>query len=243
MAIGRTLVFSVLMAAGLGGGAGPALAQSCTRAGVDVTCDDGRRGVLSGDAIIWADGTRSSLTSPHPSVIIGNKSSVVVGQGVFVGQGKGVVPMENPSDPTPGALPGARWRAVLLLRAPGRPGIRRWGDAHRKLNSSLIASVIWVVQPPAQKIFRLTRRANQLLPTRPVSPDKRGGSRSSRTRGRDAVDAGCATLVARTTNGADADGEVVWSWRPDAGVKFRGGIRSGDGGKKARSPRRARSKP
>ena len=22
------------------------------------------------------------------------------------------------------------------------------------------------------------------------------------------------------TNGADADGEVVWSWRPDAGVKL-----------------------
>ena len=22
------------------------------------------------------------------------------------------------------------------------------------------------------------------------------------------------------TNGADADGKVVWSWRPDAGVKF-----------------------
>ena len=24
------------------------------------------------------------------------------------------------------------------------------------------------------------------------------------------------------TNGADADGEVVWFWRPDAGVKFCG---------------------
>jgi hypothetical protein len=36
---------------------------------------------------------------PHPSVIIGNKSSVVVGQGVFVGQGKGVVPLDNPSSP------------------------------------------------------------------------------------------------------------------------------------------------
>ena len=61
------------------------MAQSCTRQGVDVTCDDGRRGVFAGDAIIWADGTRSNLASPHPSVIIGNKSSVVVGPGVFVG--------------------------------------------------------------------------------------------------------------------------------------------------------------
>jgi hypothetical protein len=81
------------------GYAGPALAQACTRQGVDVSCDDGRRGVWSGDAIIWADGTRSSLASPHPSVIIGNKSSVTVGPGVFVGNGKGMVPMENPSAP------------------------------------------------------------------------------------------------------------------------------------------------
>ena len=80
-------------------GAGPALAQSCGKAGTDVSCDDGRRGVLSGDTIIWSDGTRSSLTSPHPSVIVGNRSSVRVGQSVFVGKGSGVVPMENPSDP------------------------------------------------------------------------------------------------------------------------------------------------
>jgi len=36
----------------------------------------------------------------------------------------------------------------------------------------------------------------------------------------------------------------VWSWRPDAGVKFvRRKLLRGDGGKKARSPRRARNKP
>ena len=99
MTIDRTLMFSILVSAILAGGAGPAMAQACTRQGVDVSCDDGRRGIWSGDAIIWADGTRSSLASPHPSVIIGNKSSVVVGPGVFVGQGKGMVPMENPSAP------------------------------------------------------------------------------------------------------------------------------------------------
>jgi hypothetical protein len=65
----------------------PALAQACSHDGPVVNCDDGRRGLLSGDAIIiWADGTRSSA-SPHPSVIIGNKPSVHVGQGVFVGKG------------------------------------------------------------------------------------------------------------------------------------------------------------
>jgi len=99
MTIHRTLAFSILMSAAAALDAGPALAQACTRQGVDVACDDGRRGILSGDAIIWADGSRSSLTSPHPSVIIGNKSSVVVGQGVFVGKGKGVVPMDNPRAP------------------------------------------------------------------------------------------------------------------------------------------------
>ena len=76
----------------------PAMAQACSREGEAVTCLDGRHGVLQGDAIVWPDGTRSGLT-PHPSVIIGNKSSVVVGPGVFVGQGRGVVPLDNPSSP------------------------------------------------------------------------------------------------------------------------------------------------
>ena len=99
MTINRALAFLILMSAIAAGGSGPAMAQACTREGANVSCDGGRRGILSGDAIIWPDGTRSSLTSPHPSVIIGNKSSVIVGQGVFVGQGKGVVPLDNPSAP------------------------------------------------------------------------------------------------------------------------------------------------
>src|ERR1700730_9477939 len=99
MTIIRTLVFSICLSAAAAYAAGPAMAQACTKQGVDVSCDDGRRGGFTGDAIIWADGTRSSLASPHPSVIVGHKQSVVVGQGVFVGQGKGLVPMENPRDP------------------------------------------------------------------------------------------------------------------------------------------------
>jgi hypothetical protein len=43
----------------------------------------------------------------------------------------------------------------------------------------------------------------------------RGVSRSSRHVRRDAVDAS-----ARETSAACADGEVVWSWRPLAGVKL-----------------------
>jgi hypothetical protein len=93
--IARAILFSILAA--VIAAASPAMAQSCTRQGTDVSCDDGKRGVFTGDAIVWSDGTRSSLVSPHPSVIVGNKSSVIVGPGVFVGSGKGVVPMENPS--------------------------------------------------------------------------------------------------------------------------------------------------
>jgi hypothetical protein len=96
MTIKRALAFSILVTATAAAGAGPALA--CTREGDAVSCDDGRRGLLSGEAIIWPDGTRSSL-SPHPSVVIGNKSSVKVGPGVFVGQGKGVVPLDDPNAP------------------------------------------------------------------------------------------------------------------------------------------------
>jgi hypothetical protein len=104
--ITRTLQFSILVSALALGAVGPAMAQSCTRQGVDVTCDDGRRGIFAGESLIWADGTRSNLVSPHPSVIIGNKSSVVIGPGVFAGNGKGgYVPMENPSAPSKARCP------------------------------------------------------------------------------------------------------------------------------------------
>src|SRR5258706_13962765 len=99
MTIDRALGFSIIVSVIALGCTGPALAQACTREGDAVSCDDGRRGLLSGDAIMWPDGTRSSL-SPHPSVVIGNRSSVRGGPGVFVGQGKGVVPLDDPNAPT-----------------------------------------------------------------------------------------------------------------------------------------------
>ncbi|OCK56147.1 hypothetical protein [Bradyrhizobium sp. LMTR 3] len=106
MIIARALLFATLLSAFAGTAVSPALAQACTKQGVDVTCDDGRRGIFAGDAIVWADGSRSRLASPHPSVIIGNKSSVVIGPGVFAGNGKGgYVPMENPSAPTKARCP------------------------------------------------------------------------------------------------------------------------------------------
>jgi hypothetical protein len=98
MTIHQTLMFSICLSVIGVGGMESAMAQACTHDGPAVSCDYGRRGLLSGDAITWPDGTRSSL-SPHPSVIIGNKPSVHVGQGVFVGQGKGVVPLDDPNAP------------------------------------------------------------------------------------------------------------------------------------------------
>ena len=97
----RISAWATILAAALTAGSfAPALAQSCSRQGNDVSCDDGRRGIFQGDAIVWADGSTSRLASPHPSVIIGNKSSVTIGPGVFAGNGKGgVVPMDNPSAP------------------------------------------------------------------------------------------------------------------------------------------------
>jgi hypothetical protein len=98
MIVGRASAFSICIAALVSGAAQPATAQACGHDGPVVSCDDGRRGLKSGDAIIWADGTRSSA-SPHASVIIGNKPSVHVGQGVFVGKGNGVVPLDDPNAP------------------------------------------------------------------------------------------------------------------------------------------------
>lgn len=92
---------TALLAALMAGVGQTAEAQICKRQGVEVSCDDGRRGVVSGDAILWPDGTRSR-TTPHQSVIVGNKRSVHVGPGVFVGQGNGgngMVPMDDPNAP------------------------------------------------------------------------------------------------------------------------------------------------
>src|SRR5690242_3841202 len=65
-----------------------------------------------------------------------------------------------------------------------------------------------------RKIFRFSRRANQVYVRPRPAFAERGASRSSRTLRRDAMD-----VFARQTSGANADGEGVWSWPPDAGVK------------------------
>ena len=69
---------------------------------------------------------------------------------------------------------------------------------------------------PARKIFffRFSEKCGFLSPS---CLAKRGGSRSSRTSG------GMRwTRAARQTSALLADGEAVWFWRPEAGVKFAG---------------------
>jgi hypothetical protein len=96
---------------------------------------------------------------------------------------------------------------------------------------------------PACKNIPLLRRPKSTLELPPSRSHKRGVSRSSRTWG-----AGCGgrgsvrRANASWTKDAAAYGEVVWSWRPDAGVKL-AEVSADDGGKKARSPGRARKKP
>jgi hypothetical protein len=98
MTVKRAGAFVVAIVAAAICGTTSVTAQLCTRQDADVSCDDGRRGMFEGNAILWPDGTRSRAT-PHQSVIIGNKSSIVVGKGVFVGEGKGMVPLDDPNAP------------------------------------------------------------------------------------------------------------------------------------------------
>lgn len=96
--MGRALFVLLVTALLAVAGGSASWAQQCKRNGNAIMCDDGRTGLFAGDAIVWRDGTRSNA-SPHPSVRIGHKDSVRVGPGVFVGQGKGSVPLDDPNAP------------------------------------------------------------------------------------------------------------------------------------------------
>ena len=79
-----------------------------------MTCDDGRRGAWSGDAIIWADGTRSSLASPHPGVIIGSYPQF--GEGRFKNQ---IVVRSKDADSLHAAAAAVREMLAKILAAQG----------------------------------------------------------------------------------------------------------------------------
>jgi hypothetical protein len=95
-----------------------------------------------------------------------------------------------------------------------------------------------------------TRRVLPLPPNQPhhlrIPFPRRGAARDRHGRWeRDAMDAMASGAIIARTNDADADGEVVWFWRPDAGAKVleRNARFRSDGGKRARSPGRARRTP
>jgi hypothetical protein len=109
---------------------------------------------------------------------------------------------------------------------------------HRLRQNNTTGKSAKPVQTSLQKYFAFG--VGQITGLNPrVSPDERGVAHVTNARW-DAVDA----TLAHDERRAVADGEVVWFWRRDAGVKFvRSKLLAGDGGKKARSPGRARSKP
>jgi hypothetical protein len=72
-------------------------------------------------------------------------------------------------------------------------------------------SPIGLSSPFRKNILIFRSRKSVYIAYRPVP--QRGGSRSSRNAGRDAMDA-----VSAQDGRAGADGEVVWSWTPSAGV-------------------------
>src|SRR5258705_10448339 len=97
-------------------------------------------------------------------------------------------------------------------------------------------------QAPKSKIFRFAADPNQMHILSRPGP-QRGVSRSSRTLGMGCGGrGGVRRATASRTNDAEAYGQVVSFWRPNAGVKSAIGS-AGDGVKQAWSPGRARSKP
>jgi hypothetical protein len=96
-----------------------------------------------------------------------------------------------------------------------RPDFPGWGK-----------SLICLSSPVCKNIFISFRPKSPAYSTYPVPQEGRFAIVTDV--GRDAVDAD-----ALLTNSAEADGEVVWSWRLDAGAKPGGSFPRGDGGKKA----------
>src|ERR1700732_4999120 len=98
-------------------------------------------------------------------------------------------------------------------------------------------SCLAVCPVPFEKTFLFFRNANQVYIS-PCPVSQRGGSRSSRTRG------GMRwTLMVPTTNGARGGRRSRVVLTPRRWRQVCGKCSAGDGGKKARSPGRARYKP
>src|SRR6202035_2478532 len=92
-----------------------------------------------------------------------------------------------------------------------------------------------LLSSPLRKNILVFRSANHRY-IRSVLSHQEGRWPTSLTRGRMRW-----TRMALLTRAPEADGEDVWSWHLDAGVKFlRSKLLRGDGGQRARAPGRAR---
>ncbi len=133
----------------------------------------------------------------------------------------------------------------ILIDAAHDEASRHAKIACAKKLISQVVSTRFYLSSPAAKNIPISFFPKLVSPARVPRSIKRGVSRSSRT-----LNAGCggrtspSAILART-NGVCADGEVVWSWRSDAGAKVVKTLSrlTGDGGNQAWSPRRARRKP
>jgi hypothetical protein len=128
------------------------------------------------------------------------------------------------------ATPAAVGQQVKALEA--RPW---WKNATDLPDASFFDSA---VQSLPKKYFAFSE--TQISRNVPAVPPRQEGRTRRHERG-----AGCGGRFGDARRAAlEADGKVVWSWRPDAGAKFsRKRFRESDGGKRARSPGRARYKP
>jgi hypothetical protein len=120
----------------------------------------------------------------------------------------------------------------LLICCHGKSNL---GIGLRQINATGKSLLIFRnrVKPRNQKIFPFASDPNQFTDSRRPVPT-RGALRTSRNAVRDAVDAAVSgAQIAGRTNDAEAYGQVVSFWPPDAGVKS-ARRRAGDGGKKAR---------
>jgi hypothetical protein len=119
----------------------------------------------------------------------------------------GLTPAQQPICPTSGDS--VQFCSMSWARTP-------LGAKNRlRPNSNFVNrfKLIWVVGSPRTNIFTFGKSEIMFSSRGPASA--RGAYASSRTWGGMRWTRWC-----RETSDANADGEVVWSWRPDAGAKF-----------------------
>jgi hypothetical protein len=140
----------------------------------------------------------------------------------------------QPHGPICLSLPKSR-RFIMCQRSKGRPGRLRPNRKFPRLFKLILA-----VQFSREKYSALRDRKS--VASSYLSRPARGAYRDRHGRWAwDAMDAAVSGAVDARTNDTATYGEVAWSWRPDAGAKSRRAhVLRGDGGKRARSPRRAR---